>query len=149
VVPNNYLTDKGGKKYRNGMNGQTVLDYDAPYVFSCEGKLDPKKLKSVMFATASRGSAGDSPSIQLDSEVGTLISADSAFKMYIMFKPYGPNASWVPLKYEAWSWKGTATFQEKQWILSNPGKSLDPPQATSDHPTWTQRVQDSEMVLDK
>jgi len=82
----------------------------------------------------------DAPASQvLGSFNGVSYSED--FTMWLMFKPDGDNAQWVPLRKVNWHWDGAGSLVTNglavNWVLTNtnnPGNPLDT--ISFDHPQW-------------
>lgn len=142
VVAGNFVTDVDGIKWHLECNGTTVLDGAVPYPHDgtdADGPAGP-------YDTGVPGGAVDTPGSPIKGTIKR--SSDDKFKMYIMFKPSGAKANWVPVQYVDWSWKGTATLADGNWSLDGTGQSVSPAVSSSDHPTWSQNAQSAKYVKD-
>lgn len=80
----------------------------------------------------------DEPWISLSDPFETAASASDQAEMFLMYRPPGSNACWVPLRQVPWSWSGSATLSGLNWTLSNYSVSPNPASiSTCFHPTWT------------
>jgi hypothetical protein len=70
------------------------------------------------------------------------VSVSDSFTMWLMFRPTGTNAIWVPLRQVSWSWAGQGDrFTSCGWILSSSSHSTNPADTDSTtFPTWTSNV---------
>ena len=70
------------------------------------------------------------------------ISVSDSYTMWLMFRPTGTNAIWVPLRQVNWSWSGQGgRFTTCGWILSSSSHSTNPAdQNSTTFPTWTSNV---------
>jgi hypothetical protein len=131
VQPARSITAAGGITQLN-KNGSWMLDTTYPY----EGT----------WATNTTNSTVDSPSNGLVAvgAAGTTFTAFTAnneqFKMYVLMQPPGAGAQYVPMKYVAWNWSATATWNAPNWVLTNNAAQTNAAVATTDHPRWKDNV---------
>jgi hypothetical protein len=86
----------------------------------------------------------DSPDAPLDSSWSHL-SYTASFVSYVMFKPSGTDAIWVPLKKVSWSWTAgaTRTGSPNTWTLdAGSSKTVNAAADATAEPQWSARVQD-------
>jgi len=76
------------------------------------------------------------------------VSYSDDFTMWLMFKPDGDTAQWVPLRKVNWHWDGAGSLVttgfEKNWVLTstnNPGNPMD--RISFDHPQWDWNANDT------
>jgi hypothetical protein len=66
------------------------------------------------------------------------LSVTDSFSTFVMFIPDEPLAIPVPLRRVDWTWSGTASFTNGQWILTSPNSAITANnQNTLSFPTWT------------
>jgi hypothetical protein len=134
LIENNQEATKTDQTVEHGNHyGEWVLDTTFPY--------KPEN------ATGQNKEAADSPITNLNQWGASYqhISLVDNFKMYVMFKPPGVNATWVPLKVVEWNWNWDATKGSNAWSLDagadahvlNNGVGV----ATSVHPEWDGNIE--------
>lgn len=163
VVPARYRTLVGGAKDHWSLNDQTCLDFSVPYKNSLRpDPLDKTKNIPPPFPTGKGAYAWDTPEVGNDPTKNKTLAVGKSsgdpknpgetenFKMYVMFKPAGRQAQWVPLQYWGWWWRGVATSNNMVWKLDDSGQGMNgAPTSTTDHPVWEKRkVQDGADVPD-
>ena len=83
-------------------------------------------------------------------ERGTIDRSDS-FKMYLMWRPNLPGASFVPLRVTPWSWSVVADSNSFGWawtIISKTHSTNPPSQDTTEFPEWTTNIVDVPIYND-
>ncbi len=132
IDPSRIETFQNGSQYLPPDNNQWGLDNDYPYPFDPPG---------TFAANGQTINAQDEPWVTLtrvnngSPETGATVS-DSA-RMYLMYRPPGPNVCDVPIAYVSWSWGGTATYTNSAWALSSGSVQGNGSLPTCFHPTWT------------
>jgi hypothetical protein len=67
------------------------------------------------------------------------IGYDTTFSMYLMFKPSGNQAEWVPLRKVTWRWAWTSLQNNSLWqttVSTEPRNQNLTDSDTTSHPTW-------------
>ncbi len=69
------------------------------------------------------------------------VTVEDSAEMWLMFKPEGEHAEWVPLRKVSWWWQGDARKEDGEWHLEW-GDNSDNPQSdeTTQHPEWDLNV---------
>lgn len=112
------------------LNGTTVLDNTYPY--------------SGPYMTEEVETDVDSPSSPLTLELEEVTVGGDQFAMTLMFRPAGEASKYVPLAKARWHWQGIALRDGASWFLGGtptPEVKVDGVTEESDHPTWTDNVQ--------
>ena len=90
----------------------------------------------------------DSPSEHLTSSF-LQDTADDSFEMWLMFKPSGTGAIWVPLRKTSWSWSGSASRSGTVWTLNSSNHSTNPSDVDSTTPpSWTRNAASNTWVAE-
>jgi hypothetical protein len=73
------------------------------------------------------------------------VRVQDAFEMYLMYKPSGSAAIYVPITYVEWSWAGQADLTNNVWVLSSSPAAgvISPPNGDTEppYPAWTNKFQ--------
>jgi hypothetical protein len=91
----------------------------------------------------------DAPMQPLTSQLA-MVSRSDEFKIFMMYRPSGPQSIWVPLGNLAWRWNGKTIrtssnsddiLLREGWTKPSPAaSSADSGQLSSEFPTWTARI---------
>ncbi len=148
---NRTWTTGNGDQYSWSTNGQYGLDTRYP-ISPQPYTTHPGTVSG--WETGFQYADGDSPGQLIFSaeapfdDIATATASD-AFDNFLMFRPDGEASRFIPLMRRSWSWQGSVTFNDPDYVLESADKAVSEAVETSDHPVWSLNIGVGSMVVEE
>jgi hypothetical protein len=154
IEPSRTWVDADGAKLKWNINSLTILDatayYTRPIPFDCQDipHGDPPDAQAIVDAPSSPFSYFLNTPGTPTAIYKKVTTTNETFVTYLMYRPPGIGARWVPLKRIKWGWGISATCTNGVWSIDSgtPSQFASSALDCNIHPVWTMNLRDGTQV---